>query len=229
MAMKCARHPLEDGVGVCATCLREHLLSLGGAMDEGMGSSPSPSPARLSFSGSASPCVPAAAGGKLTPAKPSTTPERKHQRSSSWFSALLRGGRGRSKNTSRPVSSSDDAEAAARVDRGMSPEDWLESPLPQPGGPLLRRQDNLSPPSERRRRRHCHGGSLSGFALCFNPLATANPTNHRRSRVSEFSFSEEPPRAVAAPPRPHHRMGPSAGPALGHDRSWKLVDLGKFR
>ncbi|KAG6480750.1 uncharacterized protein LOC122017209 [Zingiber officinale] len=228
MEMKCARHPLEDGVGVCATCLRERLLALPAAMDEGMGSSPSPPPAWLSFSGSASPCVPAATGGKLTPVKPSTTPERKHQRSSSWFSALLRGGRGRSKNSSRPVSSSEDTEAAARVDRDMSPENWLESPLPQPGGLLGRQQDNLSPTSEHHRR-HCHGGGLSGFAICFNPLATANPNNNRRSRVSEFSFSEEPSRAAAAPPRPQHRVGPATGPALGHDRSWKLVDIGKFR
>lgn len=228
--MKCARHPIENGVGVCAACLRERLVDLHAAMDEGKASSPSsPSPASVSFSESASPCVPAAAGGKLTPAKPSTTPDRKHQLSSSWFSALLSGGRGRSKNTSRPVSSSDDAAAAAaRVDRGMSPENRREAPLPQPGGLLLRRQNNLSPTSEHRHR-HCHGGGLSGFALCFNPLATANPNKNRRSRVSELSFSEELPRAAAAPPRPRHRVGAEVGPALGHDRSWKLVDLGKFR
>ncbi|XP_074580439.1 uncharacterized protein LOC141836871 [Curcuma longa] len=231
--MKCARHPFEDGIGVCAACLRERLLVLRASVAGGTSPSASPSPASLSFRRSASPRVPAAASEKLKSAKPSILtslfgrrgaggPERKPRRSSSWLSGLLHGGRPEKiKNTSRPFSSTSN--------RGMSPENRREPPLP--------RQSYISPTRSAMSEdhRHCHSGGLAGFAICFSPLATANhQNNNRRSRVSEFSFSGEPPRAAAEVPwRPRPQLGrataTATATALGHDRSRKLVDIGKFR
>lgn len=226
--MRCARHPFEDGIGVCATCLRERLLALRGSVAGGTSPSASTSPSSLSFRRSASPRVPAASE-KLKSAKPSILtglfgrrgaggPERKPRRSSSWLSALLHGGRlEKIKNTSRPFSSTSN--------RGMSPDNRREPPLP--------RQSNISPtrPAASEHHRPCHSGGLAGFAICFSPLATTNhPNNNRRSRVSEFSFSGELPRAAAeVPRRPRPQLGRATAAALGHDRSRKLVDLGKLR
>ncbi|KAG6537752.1 hypothetical protein ZIOFF_002848 [Zingiber officinale] len=198
--MRCARHPFEDGIGVCATCLRERLLVLRASVAGGTSPFASPSPAPLSFRRSASPRVPAASE-KLKSAKPSILTslfgrglERKPRRSSSWISALLHGGRPEKiKNTSRPFS--------LTSNRGMSPENRREPPLP--------RQSNISPTrsATAEHHRHCHSGGLSGFAICFSPLATANhPNNNRRSRVSEFGFSGELQRAAA---ETSGRSGPS--------------------
>ncbi|XP_042407775.1 uncharacterized protein LOC121997413 [Zingiber officinale] len=223
--MRCARHPFEDGIGVCATCLRERLLVLVASVAGGTSPFASPSPAPLFFRRSASPRVPAASE-KLKSAKPSILTslfgrglERKPRRSSSWISALLHGGRPEKiKNTSRPFSSTSN--------RGMSPENRREPPLP--------RQSNISPTrsATAEHHRHCHSSGLSGFAICFSPLATANhPNNNRRTRVSEFGFSGELQRAAAEVqrrPRRQLRRATATAPALGHDRSRKLVDLGKF-
>jgi hypothetical protein len=42
--MRCARHPYEDGVGVCASCLRGRLLALAAAQNEASSLPPPPQP-----------------------------------------------------------------------------------------------------------------------------------------------------------------------------------------
>jgi hypothetical protein len=42
--MRCARHPYEDGVGVCAPCLRGRLLALTAAQNEASSLPPPPQP-----------------------------------------------------------------------------------------------------------------------------------------------------------------------------------------
>jgi hypothetical protein len=58
MRCACARHPYEDGVGVCAPCLRDRLLALAAAQNEASSLPPPPPPEpELVFPRSVSPYV----------------------------------------------------------------------------------------------------------------------------------------------------------------------------
>ncbi|URD89245.1 transposon protein [Musa troglodytarum] len=233
--MKCTRHPLDDGVGVCAPCLRERLLALDAATapspDDRKATTQTPSPPPLPFPRSVSPYVPrSAAGGSrrasflsaLFGRRGHGNLERRAQRSSSWLSALLHG---RRRKMTSCISFADDAAEPGR-DWGMSPERSrggcdAEPPWgpwrPQPSSMMWATADH----------HHHHGSGLAGFAMCFSPLAAAS-SRRRRSRVAEFGFSGELPRTSLGSHR-HRRHASAGGPVMWHDTPRKSPELGRLR
>ncbi|CAL9137570.1 unnamed protein product [Musa acuminata var. zebrina] len=230
--MKCTRHPLENGVGVCAPCLRERLLALDAATapspDDRKASTQTPSPPPLLFPRSVSPYVPrSAAGGSrrasflsaLFGHRRNGNLERKPQRSSSWLSALLHG---RRRKMTSCMSVADDAAEPGR--------DWGISPERSRGG------YDAEPPWRPHRssmtwataeHHHHHGSGLAGFAMCLSPLAAAS-SSRRRSRVAEFGFSGELPTTALGPHR-HRRHASAGGPVMWPDTSRKPTELGRLR
>ncbi|OAY71356.1 hypothetical protein ACMD2_07975 [Ananas comosus] len=171
-----------------------------------------------------------------------TEPSRSTSRSTSWLSALVRGGRRRRRRRSKtpevhspaltsPSSMARRSSYRAARDRGMSPESespgagerwWHPTPSP------LRRA------SHHRAAAPGGGAGISGFAVCLSPLVRPSPS-HRRSQGSaapagDMGFSGE--LRSARSPRHHRRVsgsGFAAPSALCHNRSRKLADFGRLR
>ncbi|WOK98939.1 hypothetical protein Cni_G07651 [Canna indica] len=230
--MKCAQHPLEDGVGVCAACLRDRLLSLAAVADRKPSPNP-PSPGLRRLHRSVSPSARRATAGGPRPSSVFSIlldrhgrgdREGKPQKSRSWLPGLLHGRRTK-KNTPRQGEA-----AALERARGMSPESsggdceaepsyrkWHPTPSPM-----------KKATAEQHRHRHHNAGAFAGIAMCFSPRVTVSP-RCRRSRTRESSSSDEIQRAAF---ESKHRRPASAGseePALWHNCSRKLVDFGRFR
>ncbi|KAM0945653.1 putative protein OCTOPUS [Dioscorea sansibarensis] len=139
---------------------------------------------------------------------------------SSWFSAIIRGRGKKSKDQARKSwrapdkGMSPDRQCATRDDGSPSSSgDEAEPRLP---GPTPARKF----PAKGKQR----GSSISGFAVCLNPLVRASP-NHLRCTGLETAawIAASEVHGGSTNPRQQRHL------ALGPNRSKKLVDLGKFQ
>ncbi|OAY64354.1 uncharacterized protein LOC109714937 [Ananas comosus] len=165
-----------------------------------------------------------------------STSKLSRSRSKSWLSALVHVARRK-----KPPETGSPAPGRARRslpvrDRGMSPEEEEEDDDCGDGESGCSRESpwlHPTPSPMRRGPRHRRGGvggggGVSGFAVCLSPLMRPSPGGRRRSRRSraaDLDFSGDLRcSATSQPPRCH-----GGADALGHCRSRKLGEFGRFR
>ncbi|KAH7668660.1 Protein OCTOPUS-like protein [Dioscorea alata] len=257
--MKCKRHPFEGGVGVCASCLRERLLELAAAQNAISlpptlpPPPPPPPPPPLDFPRSVSPylsrrrCLNPDESRHFprfysTPQCGGVAPKRfsilsalfgnhrsgaiepeleyaKGSKTGSWFSAFIRGRR--RKDRDPPLESRESWHPGTR---GMSPArfgyyDNDPEPESSSGDDAEWRMPAPTPARKFPAGGRHRAGSMTGFSVCLSPLVWASP-NRRRFPAAEGC-------SVSGEARSYSRH--VSGVSLGHNRSRKLADLGRFQ
>ncbi|CAL9044537.1 unnamed protein product [Musa banksii] len=209
--MKCTRHPLEGGVGVCAACLRERLLAL-----TATAASEAHSPEqqrRKPF-----PQPPSALSLQLP--RSASRVAVGSRRSSILSTIFCRYGSGdRYEKPRRSRSCLMELLGGSRRKKIAAEPEGSGGGWPEPSSVRRATMEN--------RHHHNHqGGGLAGFAVCFSPLVTASHSRWR-SRVTELGFPSEKPGAALGPY--HRRRATTGGPLLFPDRSGRLAEHDMFR
>ncbi|CAA6669728.1 unnamed protein product [Spirodela intermedia] len=259
MTTKCKKHPFEQGVGVCASCLRERLLDLVAAQSGGASSaaglprSVSPYVSRrrsvdLDLHADGNPPAQSHRRQKLrffsTPQAGTVQGKGKgagsgffasifgrqsrsevvgedyrtskvQQGSISWFSALVPGRRkkmqqmrGNSRFFEEAVEEEEeDDDSPERSGAAESAGDWRI-----PGLTPTRKQ----PPSAQ--------SAMAGFVVCLSPLVRPSPHRSQAGEASEPGGAAR----VSGQHRRHRSALRAETAALGHNRSRKIADLGRF-